>query len=151
MKDNHRNPNIVDISCALFTLVTSIIFWSKIHTFFNLCFKRSAVFLRSFSYQNYGRRWTLRRRKSWKTHEKHMKNSWKNTINYNSVLTSSMTSHSWVIYHLKALHLKLWYSDFFDDPTTWWRQRAIWKIFWKWRFRATKWMNHPKFFLNRLL
>ena len=38
-------------------LATSIIFWSKIHIFFNLRFKRSAWLLRSFWYQNYGRRW----------------------------------------------------------------------------------------------
>ena len=50
------------------TLATSIIFWSKIPTFLNLHFKWSALFLRSFSCQNYGR-W-LRRRKRWKTHQK---------------------------------------------------------------------------------
>ena len=49
-------------------LATSIIFWSKIPAFLNLHFKWSALFLRSFSYQNYGRR--LRRRKRWKTHQK---------------------------------------------------------------------------------
>ena len=40
-------------------LATSIIFWSKNRTFFNLCFKRFALLLRSISYQNYDRRWTL--------------------------------------------------------------------------------------------
>ena len=37
-------------------LATSIIFWSKIRTFFNLCSISSALVLRSFSCQNYGRR-----------------------------------------------------------------------------------------------
>ena len=52
------------------SMATSIIFWSKIRSFFNLCLIRSALLLRSFSCQNYGRRWTLRRWKRWKTHRK---------------------------------------------------------------------------------
>jgi len=38
------------------TLATSRIFWSKINIFSNLCFKRFSMFLRSFSYQTFGRR-----------------------------------------------------------------------------------------------
>ena len=51
-----------------FEMATSIMFWSKIHIFFNLGFKRSAWLSRSFWYQNYGRRWMLRRLEKGKTH-----------------------------------------------------------------------------------
>ena len=43
-------------------MAISRIFWSKINSFSNLWWKRFAMFLRSFSYQIFGRRWTLHRR-----------------------------------------------------------------------------------------
>ena len=37
-------------------MATSRIFWLKINIFSNICFKRFFMFLRSFSYQTFGRR-----------------------------------------------------------------------------------------------
>ena len=85
--------------------------------------------------------------KGWPEAEKSWKKTPKISINYNSIVTSSMTSSLWVIPELKALHLKFWYSDFFDDSTTWWRSRAIWKIFVVWLYVATTWSNHLKIFV----
>ena len=53
-------PLFFHLKTVFCQMTTSIIFWSRIRTFFYLCFKRSTLLLRSFSYQNNGRRWTLR-------------------------------------------------------------------------------------------
>ena len=42
-----------------YALATSRIFWAKINIFFNLYSKRFSMFLRSFSYQTFGRRWSF--------------------------------------------------------------------------------------------
>ena len=70
--------------------------------------------------------------KGWPEAEKNRKNTPKISINYHTFVTTSMTSSLWVIPELKVLYLKLWPSDFCDDPTTWWRSRAIWNIFVSW-------------------
>ena len=83
--------------------------------------KRSAWLLRSFPYKNFGRRLRLRR---WEKG----KSSSKNPINYNYLVTSSMTSPSWIIPHMKALDLKFCIASRLSLATTWWRSRAIRKI-----------------------
>ena len=52
----------------------------------------------------------------------------KNPINYNYLVTSSMTSPSWIIPHMKALDLKFCIASRLSLATTWWRSRAIRKI-----------------------
>ena len=49
----------------------------------------------------------------------------KNPINYNYLVTSSMTSPSWLIPHMKALDLKFCIASRLSLATTWWRSRAI--------------------------
>ena len=71
-------------------MATSIIFWSKIPTFFNLCFIRSALLLRSFSCQNYGRRWTCVGGNG----EKLIKNGDKLQFVYDVILWVSLMSHT---------------------------------------------------------
>ena len=105
----------------LILLATSRIFWSKSDIFSDLCIKRSAWLLRSFPYKNFGRRLRLRR---WEKG----KSSSKNPINYNYLVTSSMTSPSWIIPHMKALDLKFCIASRLSLATTWWRSRAIRKI-----------------------
>ena len=46
---------MVIVELNLFILATSRFFWSKINIFSNLCFKRFSMFLRSVSYQTFGR------------------------------------------------------------------------------------------------
>ena len=58
------------INILVVEMATSIIFWSKIRIFFNLCFKRSASLLRSFPCQNYGRRLMCVGGNIGKTHQK---------------------------------------------------------------------------------
>ena len=53
------------------------------------------------------------------------KKSSKNQINYNYLVTSSMTSPSWIIPHMKALNLKFVLATRLSLATTWWHSRAI--------------------------
>ena len=115
-------------------------FFGRKSTFFSNCILKDSP----FSCDHFDGKVVV---KDWPEAEKNRKNIPKISINYHTFVTTSMTSSLWVIPELKVLHLKLWYSDFFDDPTTWWRSRAIWKIFVSWLSVATTWSNHLKIFV----
>ena len=80
--------------------------------------------------------------KDWPDAKKSRKNKPKISKNYNSFVTSSMTSSLWIIPEMKALNLKFVIWVFDTDTTMWWRSRAIWNIlrhkriviYWNFRF-----------------